>query len=263
VNPHSMQASSHSTWPILIVIYNLPPWLVAKKFFITLTLLISGKESPTTDNIDMYLQSLVEELGELWQGIPAYDASLDGNNHSHFNLRGVLMWTVSDFPAYGLILGQQMKGYHGSVCCRPLTDAKKVRGPIGDKIVYLGMRKRLPEGYEYDTALPCLLASDILRYATERQQYLDSGGVPYRRDDLVHCTSTKKCSTLYSLPYWKVSDIFEHNQCDYISFILNSLINKIFGLLYHLWANREKSNVQRHDEYVPGREFLHSVSFLM
>jgi hypothetical protein len=65
VNPHSMQASSHSTWPILIVLYNLPPWLVTKKFFITLSLLISGKESPTSENIDVYLQPLMEELQEL------------------------------------------------------------------------------------------------------------------------------------------------------------------------------------------------------
>jgi hypothetical protein len=62
VNPHSIQASSHSTWPILIVLYNLPPWLVTKKFFITLSLLISGKESPTSENIDVYLQPLLEEL---------------------------------------------------------------------------------------------------------------------------------------------------------------------------------------------------------
>jgi hypothetical protein len=67
VNPHSMQASSHSTWPVLIVIYNLPPWLVMKKFFITLTLLISRKESSTTDNINVYLQPLLEELMKLWR----------------------------------------------------------------------------------------------------------------------------------------------------------------------------------------------------
>jgi hypothetical protein len=138
-----MQPSSHSTWPILIVLYNLPPWLATKKFFINLTLLISGKESPTSENIDVYLQPLLEELLELWRGIPAYDSSADGTNQKHFILKGVLMWTISDFPTYGLISSQQTKGYHGCPCCGPLTDAKKIRGPTGNKIVYLGMKKRL------------------------------------------------------------------------------------------------------------------------
>jgi hypothetical protein len=61
VNPYSMQASSHSTWPVLIVNYNLPLWLVTKKFFITLSLFIFGKESPMGENIDVYLQPLLEE----------------------------------------------------------------------------------------------------------------------------------------------------------------------------------------------------------
>jgi hypothetical protein len=54
------------------------------------------------------------------------------------------MWTISEFPTYGLISGQQTKGYHSCLCCGPFTESKKIRGPNGDKIVYLGMRKRLP-----------------------------------------------------------------------------------------------------------------------
>jgi hypothetical protein len=33
VNPFSNQSLSHSTWPVLLVNYNLPAWLVTKPFF--------------------------------------------------------------------------------------------------------------------------------------------------------------------------------------------------------------------------------------
>lgn len=42
VNPFSFKTTTWSTWPVLIFIANLPPWAMTKKFFILLTLLISG-----------------------------------------------------------------------------------------------------------------------------------------------------------------------------------------------------------------------------
>jgi hypothetical protein len=75
VNPFRHNNTQHSTWPILMVIYNLPPYLVMKKFFIQLCILISGKQSPTTENIDVFLHPLVDELKLLWEGISAQDFS--------------------------------------------------------------------------------------------------------------------------------------------------------------------------------------------
>ncbi|XP_073225534.1 uncharacterized protein [Cicer arietinum] len=31
MNPHGLQSISHSTWPVILVIYNLPPWLCMKR----------------------------------------------------------------------------------------------------------------------------------------------------------------------------------------------------------------------------------------
>jgi hypothetical protein len=42
VNPFGNQNTRHSTWPVLTVLYNLPPWLVARHFFISLSLIIPG-----------------------------------------------------------------------------------------------------------------------------------------------------------------------------------------------------------------------------
>lgn len=66
---------SHSTWPIIIIPYNLPPWLCMKQTNFLLSLLISGPKAPG-ENMDVYLQPLIEELKELWeQGVETFDVS--------------------------------------------------------------------------------------------------------------------------------------------------------------------------------------------
>ena len=83
-------STSHSTWHVLLVIYNLPPWLLTKRVFIVMSILISGKESTTDKNIDVFIAPLVEELLELWEGVAAIDASADGAD-GRFTLRGILL----------------------------------------------------------------------------------------------------------------------------------------------------------------------------
>lgn len=71
-----------------------------------LTLLIPGATQPGND-IDVYLEPLVEDLKELWiNGVSVYDAL----NKSTFNLKAVLMWTINNFPAYGNFSGYSTKG---------------------------------------------------------------------------------------------------------------------------------------------------------
>ena len=31
VNPHSIQSSNYSVWPVVIINYNIPPWMTIKK----------------------------------------------------------------------------------------------------------------------------------------------------------------------------------------------------------------------------------------
>lgn len=75
MNPFTQNSTSHSTWPFLLLIYNLPPYLVTKKFFIQLSILVSSKLSPTNENIDVFIRPLIKELQKIWQGIPAQDFS--------------------------------------------------------------------------------------------------------------------------------------------------------------------------------------------
>jgi hypothetical protein len=48
VNPFKLSCSIWSPWPILLLNYNIPPWLTTKKFFILRSLLILGKKSVTS-----------------------------------------------------------------------------------------------------------------------------------------------------------------------------------------------------------------------
>jgi len=62
VKPFGNLSSIHSTWPIVLLNYNLLLWLVTKHYFLMLTLIILDKESYTSSNVDVYLQLVIEEL---------------------------------------------------------------------------------------------------------------------------------------------------------------------------------------------------------
>jgi len=74
-NPFRTMSISHSTWPVMMVVYNFPPWLCMKPEYTMLSLLIPGPQSPVND-IDVYLQPLIQKLKDLWEfGVETYHAS--------------------------------------------------------------------------------------------------------------------------------------------------------------------------------------------
>ncbi|WMV09018.1 hypothetical protein MTR67_002403 [Solanum verrucosum] len=100
-NPFGTMRTAHSTWPVILMPYNLPSWMCMKKKFFILSLLILGPKAPE-NNIDVFLQPLIEELNELWDvGIETYDTS----TKEMFQMREALMWTINDFPTYGTLSG--------------------------------------------------------------------------------------------------------------------------------------------------------------
>ena len=42
MNPYGNMSNTHSTWPVVLTIYNLPPWLCMHRKFLMMSLLISG-----------------------------------------------------------------------------------------------------------------------------------------------------------------------------------------------------------------------------
>ena len=53
-------------WLVILIPYNLPPWLVIKVSYFMLSLLISGPHQ-LGNKIDIYLKPMVDELKELWE----------------------------------------------------------------------------------------------------------------------------------------------------------------------------------------------------
>ncbi|XP_073126852.1 uncharacterized protein [Henckelia pumila] len=112
-NPFGDLSSRYSCWPVILVNYNLPPLMCMSKENLMLTLLIPGPKKPGND-IDVYLEPLVEDLKELWDtGVETYDAF----SKSMFNMKAILMWTINDFPAYGNLAGCATKGKLGCPIC--------------------------------------------------------------------------------------------------------------------------------------------------
>ncbi|KAA0056441.1 uncharacterized protein E5676_scaffold120G002070 [Cucumis melo var. makuwa] len=73
-NPFSHMSTSYSMWPIMLLPYNLPPWKCMKETNFFMSLLIPGPRSPGKE-LDVYLQSLIEELKVLWTfGLCTYDS---------------------------------------------------------------------------------------------------------------------------------------------------------------------------------------------
>ncbi|XP_057775556.1 uncharacterized protein LOC130994528 [Salvia miltiorrhiza] len=143
MNPHSMMSSNYSCWPVILVTYNLPPWLCMKRKFMMLTLLISGPKQPGND-IDVYLAPLIDDLKDLWEvGVQTYD----GYRDQSFTLKSVLLWTINDFPAYGNLSGYLVKGYKGCPICMDNTHSFWL--PKSRKMSYRGHRQWLPLSHPY------------------------------------------------------------------------------------------------------------------
>ena len=120
-NPFGNMSTTYSMWPVMLVIYNMPPWKCMKSNNLILSLLIPGPKSPGKD-IDVYLQPLVEELKHLWeQGVHTRDA-VTGDN---FLMRAAVMWTINDYPAYAMMSGWSTKGYKACPTCNEETPSKK------------------------------------------------------------------------------------------------------------------------------------------
>ncbi|KAI5339190.1 hypothetical protein L3X38_018462 [Prunus dulcis] len=214
-NPHSSLSSRYSCWPVILVTYNLPPWLCMKRKFMMLTLLISGPKQPGND-IDVYLEPLIDDLKSLWVGIRGvYDA----HNGEYFTLRAALMWTINDFPAYGNLSGCVVKGYKACPICGDDTPSHRLKN--GHKICYIGHRKWLP----------------IINHPYRRQRAAFNGkpeyGIPpepLTGEEVLHMVENgdrvcwKKKSIFFDLEYWKYLPVrhaldvmhIEKNVCDSI-----------------------------------------------
>ncbi|XP_071688802.1 uncharacterized protein [Rutidosis leptorrhynchoides] len=188
---------SHSTWPVVLMPYNLPPWLCMKKPFLFLSLLIPGPSAP-----------------ELWDtGVNTYDAS----TKSYFTLRASLLWTVSDFPAYTNLSGWSTKGKLDCPSCHKETRSTRLSN--SHKEIFMAHRRWLellhPFCMDKDSFDGTEEREGPPRSLTGEQVLAELKGFEIKFGKLVKDNPSlpynwKKRSIFFQLPYWK-NNLIRHN----------------------------------------------------
>jgi hypothetical protein len=76
-----------------------------------------GKQSVTSEHFDVYLAPLIEELLQLWYGVPTFDI-IQEEGLRNFTLQAMLIWTIHDFPGYGTVGGFVHQGFAACPWCK-------------------------------------------------------------------------------------------------------------------------------------------------
>ena len=104
VNPYSLPNTNYSICPVVVINKNIPPWFFVKNGHLMLDLIVPGRRQ--VKNMDFYLQPLVDELKELWDGINVYDVSTPIAIERSFTLYGICSYTTHDYPSLGFFSGK-------------------------------------------------------------------------------------------------------------------------------------------------------------
>jgi len=107
-------------------------------------MIIPGPSNPG-QNIDVCLRTLIDELTQLWSSRAlTYDISRKEN----FIMRAALMWTINDFPTYGMLSGWSTLGKLACPYCMENNKAFTLRN--GGKASFFYCHHRfLPHNHRY------------------------------------------------------------------------------------------------------------------
>lgn len=205
-----------------------------------LSLIIPRPRSVTGVNFDVYLGPLLRELMVLWQtGIECFDGSRR-NGETRFNLRAMPLWTIHDFPAYGIVAGCLTKGFKACPICGPNTKARY--SSALHKCVYDNQHCMwLPPNHPYrsSTAFDGLTENkgnptrmsgeDTIYHGRMRETFVANGGAP-AREDPARVYGINRVSALFRLSYWQVSP----SSVTHFSAIVTNLCPHISRISTHL-----------------------------
>ncbi|KAK4384141.1 hypothetical protein Sango_3087500 [Sesamum angolense] len=100
--PHGQYNRTYSCWSVIITPYNISPGMCISSEYMFLTMVILGPSDPKR-LIDVYLESLIEELLQMWHmGVRTYDHATD----QVVMMRAASIWNVNDLPAYRMASGK-------------------------------------------------------------------------------------------------------------------------------------------------------------
>ncbi|CAA7036364.1 unnamed protein product [Microthlaspi erraticum] len=223
-NPFGSMNTNYTVWPALLFPYNFPPWMSMKQTSMILSMMIPGKHMPGNE-IDIYLQSLIEELRELWDdGVPTYDASLKE--------------TLS--------------------CPSCNFDAKEFRLCHGKKNCYMGHRRFLPENHMFrkdkqhfdgftETRLPPITLSGTVILEQLEGLVVTLGKkvdlVGRKRGRADEVLQWRKRSIFFKLPYWK--HLLLHHNLDVMHIEKNVFDNLVFTILDDKNKSKDHLNARK------------------
>ena len=173
----------------------------------------------TGENFDTYMEPLLEELKILWfEGIRVQDAA-QYNGESNFLMRAAVLWTIHNFPAYGIVAGCVTKGYRACPICGPNTISRRSKA-LKKNCFDCQARRFLPPRHPRRTSEaekyngipelrpkpPPVTADEVLRWGGLRQGWVERGAAP-KADDPARRFGIKRISSLFQLPYWQVRGV--------------------------------------------------------
>ncbi|KAL4359106.1 hypothetical protein AHAS_Ahas08G0044200 [Arachis hypogaea] len=230
-NPFRSMNISWSTWLVMLMVYNLPPWMCMKLEYCMLSLLIPGPQSPGKD-IDVYLQPLIEDLKLLWEiGVETYDAS----KNETFQMRAALLWTINNFPAYAMLSGWSTKGKLACPCCNKNTSYLQLKH--SRKTVYMDHRVFLPMDHPWRTNTRSFNGKQELRppppviEGTKIFEMLQNVENVFGKKQTTSNSfpwNWKKRSIFFELPYWHKNPL-RHNLD--VMHIEKNLLDSVIGTL--------------------------------
>ena len=235
MNPFGDMSSTHSTWPVLIANYNLPPWLCFKRKYIMLCLLIQGPRQPGND-IDVFLEPVIDDLEILWkEGVETWDAY----GQENFKLRVLLFCTINDYPALGNLSGQTIKGKKACSDCKEHTRSRWLKK--SRKMVYMGHRRWLPLRHTFRRKKKIFNGKRELQPAPKDlsgdevhnmvKDISNEFGKKRKRSKTKEKGMWKKKSIFWRLPYWKDLDV---RHCIDLMHVEKNVCESLVGLMLNI-----------------------------
>ncbi|XP_059650232.1 uncharacterized protein LOC132295992 [Cornus florida] len=241
-------SNSYSMWPVVLMVYNLPPYKCMKDPYFIMSLLIPGPKS-LGNEIDVYLQPLIDDLKELWEEV---------------------LWTINDFPAFAVLSGWMTKGKLACPVCNKETSFFSLKN--GKKICYMCHRRFLPrdhswrknkqafDGNQDHRQKPKELSGDDLLEQLNKVNVVTFGKGPNslkRKCKDYELNWTKK-SIFFELPYWRTLKL-RHNLD--VMHIEKNICESVIGTLLDIDGKTKDTIKARMDLKETGiKKELHLIS---
>jgi hypothetical protein len=130
MNQFGENRTVHSTWPVILVMYNIPTWLCHKRKYLMLSILIQGPKQDGIDT-DVFLQPLMKDMAKLWNEVVRMWGQYQ---QEYFTLKAMIFVCIHDAPGGFTLLGQTKGKSRCHVC---VDGTASVYLPSSIKLVFM------------------------------------------------------------------------------------------------------------------------------